>query len=270
MNNNKKTPSIRDAFNQYFEVVPAHSRELLEIAHRIRYEVFSKELGYFDKEQFPDRYEVDENDSISQQCLIKVKSRSLYAGCVRLVPGIRDGQRNRLPFESYYGDKPFSSEFVDFCDLDPSSYGELSRAAVIPHFRRRRSDHDGASAINTKVKPVQQQERRSYPLIGFGLYLASAVMGLNNGYERVFCMMEPRLARRLRIYGINFTQIAPVVEKQDKLAAYKRAAFQITHDELIEGVNPDVSALIKDIRNSFELQLYGAIQSPLMKELVEN
>ena len=221
-------------FKDSFQVVPVNRHELLEKVHNIRYEVFSKELCYFDEKKFPNHYEVDEHDQVSQQCLIKSKSKDLYVGCVRLVSGMRNGQRNRLPFESYYGDNHFCSEVVDIKELNPSSYGEISRAAVI-------------------------STDRSSSLVGFGLYLASAVMGLNSGYERVFCMMEPRLARRLRIYGINFTQIAPIVEKKDKPAAYKRAAYQITRKELLEGVPSEVSTLIEEIRNSLESPMYGSL-----------
>ena len=256
-------------FNHYFKVVPANTYELLEKVHNIRYEVFSKELGYFDEEAFTEHYEVDENDLVSQQCLIKLKSRNLYVGCVRLVSGILDGQRNQLPFESYYGDKSFSSDDVNIMDLDPSSYGEISRMAVISSFRSMRIDTNEILALHSKVKSIQHEDR-NFPLIGFGLYLASAAMALNIGYERVFCMMEPRLARRLQIYGINFTQIAPIVENKDKPAAYKRAAYQITRKELLEGIPLEITALIEDIRNSLEFQTYSLYKSSLCGGTVEH
>ncbi len=72
-------------------------------------------------------------------------------------------------------------------------------------------------------------------------------MGIDGGYERIFAMMEPSLARQLHLYGINFEQIAPVINNQDIPAAYKRAAFQITKQSLLDGINPNLKSLIQDI-----------------------
>ena len=256
-NNNSNKISIRSTFNNNFNVVFANTEYLLNIAHRIRYEVFSVELAYFDKNKFGDCYETDKNDSVSQQCLVKVKSDDIYAGCVRLVAGIKNGQRNQLPFERYYGDGFFKSDAIDITTLDPSSYGELSRAAIITQYRRDKQSHFSDTAVTERIATSSREERRNYPLISLGLYLASAVMGLNSGYERVFAMMEPRLARQLRMYGIHFDQLAPVVMDKNIPAAYKRAAFQITKQALLEGINPDIGSLISDISADLAYQGYA-------------
>ena len=229
--------SLRDSFHQYFAVIPADTEELLHETFKIRYQVYCEELGYEDKSGFRDQREFDEFDPVSQHCLLLHKTSTIYAGSIRLV----SAARNRLPFESLYGAGAFRSEIVDLRQLDPLSYAEISRIAVISHFRRRKDERNTPAGIIPDPE-LHQTERRSFPLIAFGLYLSAAAMGLNNGLERVFAMMEPRLARRLRIYGINFQQIGPITEHRGK-----RAPFQITRDGLSQGITTDISGLLSDI-----------------------
>ncbi len=115
--NTSNNISIRSVFNKNFDVVYVNTKQLLNIAHRIRYDVFSVELAYFNKNEFEHYYEVDSNDAVSQQCLVKVRADDVYAGCIRLVAAINNGQRNRLPFESYYGEGFFKSDTLDITHL---------------------------------------------------------------------------------------------------------------------------------------------------------
>lgn len=234
--------SLRASFHQYFAVVPAETEELLHETFKIRYQVYCEELGYEDKNSFRDQEEVDGFDPVSQHCLLLHKSSNIYAGSIRLVSAVK----NRLPFESLYGVHAFRSESIDFRQLDPLTYAEISRIAVISHFRRRKDEQNTPAGVIPEPES-HETERRSFPLIAFGLYLSAAGMGLNSGLERVFAMMEPRLARRLRIYGINFQQIGPEIEHRGK-----RAPFQITRAQLSQGIAADISGLLSDISLALE------------------
>ncbi len=232
--------SLRASFHEYFAVVPTHTEELLHETFKIRYQVYCEELGYEDKDNFGNGEEVDAFDSVSQHSLLLHKSSDIYAGSIRLVSAVE----NRLPFESLYGTDAFRSESIDFRQLDPLTYAEISRIAVTSHFRRRKDEKNTPAGVIPEPES-HESERRSFPLIAFGLYLSAAGMGLNSGLERVFAMMEPRLARRLRIYGIKFQQIGPAIDHRGK-----RAPFQITRAELSQGIAPDISGLLSDIRHT--------------------
>ncbi len=234
--------TLRASFHQYFAVVPTHTEELLNETFKIRYQVYCEELGYEDKSSFRDQRELDEFDPVSQHCLLLHKTTNIYAGSIRLV----SAAKNRLPFESLYGSGAFCSDSIDFRQLDPLSYAEISRIAVISHFRRRKDEQNTPAGV-IPAPEANPTERRSFPLIAFGLYLSAAAMGLNSGLERVFAMMEPRLARRLRIFGIKFQQIGPIIEHRGK-----RAPFQITRAGLSQGIAADIAGLLSDISLALE------------------
>ncbi len=233
--------SLRMSFHEYFKAIPATSDELKNEVFRIRYDVYCEELGYEDTKQFPDRLEQDSYDPHSLHCLLWHKSSDKFAGCVRLAKTSPELNSQKLPFELTCGDK-IDQSIVDIKKLPAESYGEISRLAVRSAFRRRAGEKNTPFGVVPDAGP-ELEERRSFPLIAFGLYLSAAASGLNTGLERAFAMMEPRLARRLRIFGINFEQIGEPVEHRGL-----RAPFQITEKGLYSRMPEDLKLLLNDIR----------------------
>jgi N-acyl amino acid synthase of PEP-CTERM/exosortase system len=157
--------------------------------------------------------------------------------------------RRPLPFEQVC-EGTIDKKIIDLNTLNPNSYGEISRLAVIANFRRRAGELEVPYPLVQEGLPElgnAENERRSFPHIALGLYLSAAAIGLNLGMERAFAMMESRLARRLHIYGIHFEQIGTEVEHRGK-----RAPFQITKAKLYAHLNNDIRGLLDDIQKSVD------------------
>ena len=233
--------SLRMSFHEYFKTVPATTDALKNEVFRIRYDVYCEELGYEDTKQFPDKLEQDSYDPHSLHCLLWHKSSEQFAGCVRLAKTAPELNNQKLPFELTCANK-IDDKIVNISQLPNGSYGEISRLAVRSAFRRRAGERNTPFGLVPEAS-AEIEERRSFPLIAFGLYLAAAASGLNTGLERVFAMMEPRLARRLRIFGIEFEKIGESIEHRGL-----RAPYQITEEGLYKRMPEDLKLLLNDIR----------------------
>jgi N-acyl amino acid synthase of PEP-CTERM/exosortase system len=228
---------ITAAFTRYFQVIFADTPELKEEVYRIRYEVYCRELRYEPAENFPDRLEQDIYDERSCHCLLLHRRSGVYAGCVRLVLPDPSDPEGKLPFE----DPCAGSLYPDL--IEPifdhrHAVGELSRIAVPEHFRRRKGER-GRQVGNMEMPVPKPGELRQFSHIPLGLYLACSAIGVMNGLEGVFAMMEPRLARHLQRFGIIFQQVGQVVDYHGP-----RAAFYISQETLLRNLNPEVRKLL--------------------------
>jgi len=221
--------TLTDTFHRYFEFIPASTKALQEQAFKIRYEVYCEELGYEDPEQFADHLEQDEFDKHSLHYLLRHKESQEFAACVRLA--MVDANKC-LPFEYTCGDKLYD-ETIRPADLEENTSVEISRLAVRSQFRKRSGEQNRPFTIDTP-KAESNERRSNYPLITYGLYMACFAGSLHHHLDNVFVMMEPRLARRLRIVGIPFEQIGLAVEHRGSRAPYKispsSAQYQLSND----------------------------------------
>lgn len=228
---------LAEAFKKYFEIVPASSPALVDVCLNIRYEVYCRELQYEPQAAFPDGRETDGYDRWSRHCLLRHRPTGLFAGCVRLVmngPGSSDG----LPFEHHCGHS-LDRSIIDTRQLPRDSFGEISRLAVVSRFRRRVGEQGSTHGVPDEAVETTSDDRRVFPHIALGLYLAAAAMGLREGLDRVFVMMEPRLARHMRRYGIVFTQAGDVVDYHGQ-----RGPFFITREGLYSELQQEVRELL--------------------------
>lgn len=232
------TPSLADAFNQFFEIVPANTDALRDVVYRIRYQVYCHELHFENEADFPDGREIDEFDAHSVHCLLRHRPSGEFAGCVRLVLNRSNSPEPQLPLERHCSDS-LDKATLDFSQLDRSSFGEISRLAIISRFRRRPGEAKTAHGVSDEAAAMTPSERRVFPHIALGLYLASATISLKRGMKMVVVMMEPRLARHMRYFGINFVQAGDIVDYHGQ-----RGPFFITSDNLHQGMKPEVKALL--------------------------
>ena len=117
-------------------------------------------------------------------------------------------------------------------------FGEISRLAVPKTFRRRKSDA-GTLIGDTSIQAKTSQGQRRFPYIPLGLYLAAAAVGVELGLD-AFAIMEPRLARHLKRFGIVFQQAGEITEYHGK-----RAPFFIDHNELLRTLQQPVRGLFE-------------------------
>lgn len=234
------TINLTDSFQKYFKVILADTGELRDEVYRIRYDVYCRELQYECPENFPSGLEKDVYDSRSYHCLLMHRPSRKFAGCVRLVYNDTADLQSRLPFEKKCTDTLFQ-DYRDSVLPDRHAFGEISRLAIPENFRRRKSDA-GSPIGDTGVMPVALQGQRRFPYIPLGLYLAAAAAGLELGLNGVFAMMEPRLARHLRRFGIVFQQAGDIIDHRGE-----RAAFYLDREGLYENLQQPVRALLDSI-----------------------
>lgn len=240
------TPDIAATFHHYFKLVLADTEDLRNEVYRIRYQVYCQELHYEDAKAFPDGLEHDIYDVSSRHCLLLHRSTNTYAGCVRLVFNDNHDPSRILPFEQFCSSS-LHREAVDPSALDRESFGEISRLAVPANFRRRKKDLESPLGEISDPDPEEGQDKRQFPSIALGLYLAAASIGLDAGLEGVFAMMEPRLARHLMRFGIQFQQIGDVVNYHGP-----RAAFYINRNMLFKKLRPELQELLQAVHSDLD------------------
>lgn len=204
-----------EVFFSHFELVRASDPALRDVAYRIRYQVYVREMGFEKEEDCPGGRETDSFDHRSEIVLLRHRASNRFIGCVRLILADAD-LAQPFPFEVA------SDRLVDE-SLRPR-IAEVSRLAVVADFRRRKTDKlPGMGSIVL----VDGDQRQNPIPPACGLIFASACVGLELGLEAVYTMMELRLARLLRMLGLSFTQVSDPVDYHGF-----RAAFRITRGSL--------------------------------------
>ncbi len=231
--------SIPTSFSRYFYIKAADTPELVETVFRIRYQVYCQEFGYEREEDCPGGMERDEYDDQSAHCLLIHKPTGLPAGCVRLVKPLQNDPAASLPFELHCKDS-LRKDMFDIGALSPGSYGEFSRLAVLSTFRRRKSDEQKPFSLTEKdLEPLHSRGRDSFPFIPVSLFLTALVLFLNSDLKHVFAMMEPRLCRLLRRFGILFTPVGEVMDYHGP-----RGPFVLAREDVLVNLDPDIYELM--------------------------
>ncbi len=237
-------------YRRFFETQEATSPGLRDEAHRIRFEVYCREFAFENAAEHADGLEKDEYDAHSRHCLLLHKPSRIYAGCVRVILADPNTPTSSFPFEKCCA-QAFWRDKVDIAKLPRDVFGEISRLAIRRPFRRRRGELPHPDGFSNLVNPVAAVDRRHMPKMVLGLYLAAAAVGLSNGLESVFAMMEPRLARHLAVAGIKFEQVSDMVDHHGP-----RAAFQITRTGLFGCIRPELRELLELISADLAMSNY--------------
>lgn len=215
-NKAKEAHHIATHFSQYLTPVIAASDTLIQQSYAIRHSVYCEELAF--EAIRPNRLETDEFDSYSIPCLIQHVASSLYAGTVRMVRPNHSTQL--LPIEKH------ALYAISDTQLLPSNFErneicEISRLAVPASFRRRNSDKfEGVEQGAINPTTFSKHELRCFPFIAVGLYLTATALIIREDIKHIYVMVEPRLARNMRLVGIKFKQIGPVVDYHGQRAVH--------------------------------------------------
>lgn len=236
-------------YHEYFNIKLADTDELRDRVFRLRYDVYCRELGWEDPAAFPDGREIDEFDDTSIHCLLIHRPSGRDAGAVRLVRPGPDSPEPCLPLLAHYDHALFNS---DQSPLKQSKgcFGEISRLALREQFRRRPGERDSPDGHGPELFDWTQDDRRRFPHIALGLYLAAATVGLSEGMSGVYAMMEPRLARHLHFGGIYFEPVGEAIEFRGA-----RAPFYISRAMLFKNLTPPLLALLEAIAGDLGVQV---------------
>lgn len=233
--------TLADTFSKYFYVLRADTPALRDEVYRLRHEVYVREFAYEPEENFPDQMERDEYDEHSVHCLLRHRATGTAAGTVRLVLTDPADHQAPLPFERYC-QKALRSEQFDPQRVPRNSLGEVSRLAILQHFRRRLTDERKPFSITQEqIKAIDTAEhgRENFPILPVSLFLVSIAMMMYCGVHHGVAMMEPRLARLLRRFGLPAKQVGDVIDYHGP-----RAPFLLDPEAMFAAVNPDLYKLV--------------------------
>ncbi len=237
---NQKSLSFKDHFNNYFSLEIADNPDLLAQVFKIRYQVYCQELKYEPEENFPDGMEKDDYDSHSIHCLLKYQLTGQYIGCVRIVLSKSGQPEKKFPFEKICAD----NLSMEITHSNRPKFCEVSRLAVISEFRKRKGEFPHTVGLGLKKERIfhEFQERRKFPnMIPSALYLASTSMVLECQLK-AFTLMEPRLARHLRGCGLPSDKLGTPVKFHGR-----RAPFLMDPTIVIDNLVEEQLQLFKQI-----------------------
>jgi len=234
-----------DYFRELLNIYPANNKILKESAFIIRYQVYCKEFGFEKIHEGEPARETDEYDAQSKHCLLIHKPTNRPIGCARLVMPNPLRPEQPLPFERYCS-HAIDKNIFDPDEFLPGQIVEFSRIAVIEEFRRR--------AFSNQNRPMQQrvttpQDRRysNFPVIPVSLFLASLSMLISSEADYGLAMMEPKLVRLLRRFGIIFESVGEPIDYHGW-----RSPCIIHRDNVLRYFKRGVGDLFFEINNSLQ------------------
>lgn len=242
--------SIAENFNQFFQIKFADTKLLREEAFKIRYGVYCDELGWEPENAL--QMETDDCDDYAYHCLLEHKRTGVYAGCVRLVIPPVQLPDLALPFEKNCLHSA-RTEILDSTKLTRGSFGEISRLAVLTSFRRRKREKKAPFIINAVNSGTiyTEEEHRHFPNIAMGLYIAAVALADICNHVGSFVMMEPKLNRRLKRFGLPFEQIGDEIDYHGM-----RAMFFLSRNNFCSQLTPELKELYQQIYNDLVKQVF--------------
>lgn len=220
--------SIIDAFNKYFEMVPAISDQLKNEVYKLRYQIYCLETGFEKFWHYPDGVEFDEYDNNSVHYLIRHRESEVYAATTRLILPDVTNRKKLFPIEKY-------TQFDNYevlNNIPRDNLAEASRFCVSKEFKRRRNELGMSAVIGSDLKAhFTGEERRVFPHLTIALFACLIKMSDENGIYYWYAIMEPALVRYFSLLGIYFISIGPLVNYHGK-----RQPCMIKVSDLLDGV----------------------------------
>jgi len=195
--------------------------------------------------------ESDECDNYSYHCLLEHRRTEVFAGCIRLIIPPMSNPSVQLPFEENCLHSA-RTDIVDSTKLPRGSFSEISRLAVLDSFRRRVKEKNVPYVVSdTESENVfSEEERRNFPNIAIGLYLAGIALARLCNHKGMFVMMETRLNKRLKRFGLPFQQVGDEMDYHGM-----RALFYLDEDDFHSSLSEELLALYEIIYNDLSKQL---------------
>ncbi len=184
--------------NAHYQLVSANTRELIETAFALRYQVYCVERQFEDPAKQMGGLEIDQYDRHAVHSLVFHRPRAEAIGTARLI--LPEARANSLPIQ-----KLLKGNGMDAGEYFPNeTAAEISRFAISKEFRRR---HRGADSL---VDATAGHERHdNLPCLGLIQMLLRQSIEL--GVDYWGAVMEPQLLRMLALLGIRFQPIGPLV-----------------------------------------------------------
>ncbi len=234
--------SIYELFLETFAVLIAETPEELQEVQRLRYQVYCLEHGFEDPEAFPQGLEADPYDARSAHALIRSARGGGAVGTVRLVLADPRDPYAPFPIEDHCG-HAFHPWFRPR-DLPRARVGEISRFAISRAYRKREGEGESADGLLREDLDRRGNERRVLPHLTVGLFRGIVRMSAQHRVSHWYAVMERRLVRSLRRFGIEFPAVGEPVEYHGVRVPCMGPALQV-----LDGVrrrDPEVWAFITE------------------------
>jgi N-acyl amino acid synthase of PEP-CTERM/exosortase system len=181
---------VLDLVTRRYEMIPAMTPELKEIAHRLRAQTFGDELKY---EKIPGPMESDVHDAHADQLLLWDHRRKAAIGCVRIVRAEHQGKRYELPFEELCATTVPQDKLGPLMNT-PAQCVEVSRFLILRQFRAG-------------------GQEKSTPKAAF-IALMAGILNFNEaqGTPHLYAVVERKLQRAMRQVGIPIDDLGAPVE----------------------------------------------------------
>lgn len=217
------------SFDSSFEVFLADTLESKQIHYNLRYQVYCDEMGFEDKDQFPEQMEIDAWDDSAVHFLVRHRKSGHWLGGLRLVFNKHDA----FPFENLT--QPYRE--ISLAEREVSV--EMSRLCVIKEARRfpaKRFAPYGLpeqeiSEENDKIKSIYNYKNQTRSLM-WGLFRAAAVYCAENNIDYWYFIVAPALAWFIRKEGFKFQQIADACEHRGLRTPYQISIENILANRL--------------------------------------
>jgi N-acyl amino acid synthase of PEP-CTERM/exosortase system len=165
--------------------------------------------------------EKDKFDDRAINCYIKHLPTGECAGTIRLVLPTEAGLA--LPLEEKFAEAFEKNELLP-SSCDPASVCEISRLAIPREFRVRQ--------MRSKILPTEKLERvkqkknltfnvEHFPYLSIALYLMATSICQHLNVKHAYVLMEPKLARRMKAFGIHFNSVGEAIEFNGKRVPYR-------------------------------------------------
>jgi N-acyl amino acid synthase of PEP-CTERM/exosortase system len=237
--------NLGGTFSQLFVLSPALDKESIELVHRIRHDVYCRDLGWEPVRE--DGLEIDAYDSHSVHCLLRRRDTGDPVGCTRLILTRPEAPDELLPFEqSCKG--VIDRSLADPSQLPRHTIGEVSRLAVTNTFRQRKGESTSAMSVSDEDFESRGGMPR-FPFIPVSLYLGAAAIARHLGVEHVFVLTEPRLASHFTRIGFDIHIIGGAIEHRGT-----RVPSVLSSSKVVAGLRPLIKPLYEVIEASVEAE----------------
>lgn len=196
-------------FDQTFSETPATSSQDIRDAFRLRYQVYCLDRGFESADACPQGMEQDSYDDQALHCLLRERMTGLSIGTVRLIqPAATPTWFAGLPLTEY---APQES-MADIMRLPAGTTAEVSRFAITRSAREVLRAADAMRA-DYDADPTQTvAAEKLLPYMSLGLIRGLVRVSREHGITHWCLAAEPSLLRRLRSFGLHFTDAGPLVD----------------------------------------------------------
>ena len=242
--------SISNFFFSRYELVIANEESEKQVSYKTRHKVYCEEMKFEQKNATA--LEKDKFDDRAINCYIKHLPTGECAGTIRLVLPTQAGLA--LPLEEKCAQAIGDGALLP-SNLSPQSVCEISRLAIPREFRARQLSSKILSS--EKIEKVKQKKNvpfniEHFPYLSIALYLMATSVCLHLNIKHAYVLMEPKLARRMKAFGIHFNPVGEAIEFKGK-----RVPYRLSPDVMLD----DLAKPLKGFHKKIHSQLHGALEA---------